>query len=199
MKGLLLKDVYTLGRQVRIYLALIVIFALLPGDSMYSFAVMYAAMLPYTALAYDERSHWDQLARMLPCTPRQLAVSKYLLGWLAVAAAALLSAAGGLVTGLTGGGDPAARLLGLPAVAGAALLLMAVTLPLMFRFGVERGRMAFLLLMMAAALLIPLAVVSFKSSGERFALLLALGLPAAGLAAQPVSVAVSARLLARGL
>lgn len=196
MKGLLLKDFYTLGRQMRIFLGLIVVFALLPGDSMYSFAVMYAAMLPYTALAYDERSHWGQLARMLPYTPRQLAASKYLLGWLAVAAATLLSAAGGLIAALTGG-DPFARLLGLPAVAGAALLLMAVTLPLMFRFGVERGRIAFLLLLVAFALLIPLAAVYAKTDESAVFWGLAAGLPAAGLIAQPISIAVSGRIMAQ--
>ena len=66
MKGLLLKDWYTLIKQMKIMLVLMLVFACVPGYSMAAFAVVYAAMLPVTALAYDERSKWDELAAMPP-------------------------------------------------------------------------------------------------------------------------------------
>ena len=65
---------------MKIFLVLLVAFALIPGYSMSAFAVMYAAMLPMTALAYDERSKWDTLAAMMPYSTGALVLSKYLLG-----------------------------------------------------------------------------------------------------------------------
>lgn len=62
MKGLLRKDFYTIIRQLKLYLVLVAVFACVPGGSMAAFTVVYAAMLPFTALAYDERAGWDMLA-----------------------------------------------------------------------------------------------------------------------------------------
>lgn len=80
MKGLLLKDWYTLIKQMKIMLVLMLVFACVPGYSMAAFAVVYAAMLPVTALAYDERSKWDELAAMLPYSVKEIVGGKYVLG-----------------------------------------------------------------------------------------------------------------------
>ena len=85
MKGLLLKDWYTLIKQMKIMLVLMLVFACVPGYSMAAFAVVYAAMLPVTALAYDERSKWDTLAGMLPYADRERVLSRYVSGWAALA------------------------------------------------------------------------------------------------------------------
>lgn len=200
MRGLLLKDLYTLGRQMRIFIAMILIFALMPGNTLYSFAIMYAAMLPYTALAYDERSHWNQLARMMPCTAFQLAASKYVLGWLAVGAAAVFTAVGTALSPLWGvaRGEAADHLVSIPALIGAALLMMAVSLPLMFRFGVEKGRSFFWILLIVFALVVPLLAAQSSGSGSESPVtfwLIAAGLPALGVLVQPVSMLLSARWL----
>ncbi len=100
MKGLLLKDWYLLCRQMRLILLLMVVFACLPGLSISAFAVFYAAMLPISMLASDERSHWADLASMMPCTTGALVGSKYLLGVLLVLAVSVLSTAAQLVTSL---------------------------------------------------------------------------------------------------
>ena len=60
MKALMLKDTYVIWRQMKYFLVMILIFSALPSGFNNAFAVVYAAMLPYTALAYDERSKWDQ-------------------------------------------------------------------------------------------------------------------------------------------
>lgn len=66
MKGLFIKDLYTLAKQMKIFLLMIVVFAVVPNGSMAGFAIVYSAMLPMTSLAYDERSHWDELAATMP-------------------------------------------------------------------------------------------------------------------------------------
>lgn len=151
MKGLLLKDTYVLMRQMKFFFFLIVLFAVMPN--MFSFGILYAAMLPYTALAYDERSKWDQLAAAMPYSRRDLVLSKYLLGWISSGSATLIVLASMLTKQVVHGSAAVSLPLLLLAFC-CALLLPDVTLPFMFRFGVERGRiftLAFIVLICATA------------------------------------------------
>ena len=91
MKGLLLKDFYTITKSLRAFLLIVVILAVMPGTNMAAFAVVYASLLPVTALSYDERCHWERLAAMSPWSSRDIVVSKYLLGYLAIIGACLIS------------------------------------------------------------------------------------------------------------
>lgn len=146
MKGLLLKDFYTMIKQMKLFLLMIVIFTLIPGFSMAGFAIVYAAMLPITALAYDERSKWAQLAAMMPYKPVQLVLSKYLLGYIVVAVTLALTLAAQTLTGFAKG-SPIGEMdvFATCVTAVVALLIQAFNLPLMFRFGVEKGRMLLLI------------------------------------------------------
>lgn len=142
MKGLLLKDCYVLSRQMKFFLALVIIFSIMP--SMFVFGIIYASMLPYTALALDERSKWDQLAAAMPYSRRDMVLSKYILGWLASAAALLISLLSGLIRQAVTSHALSPILLLLAFCC--ALLVLDITLPAMFRFGVERGRILTLVL-----------------------------------------------------
>lgn len=147
MKGLLIKDLYTLTRQMKAFLVLIVVFACLPGSSMSGFAVVYAGMLPMTALAYDERSKWDALAATMPYSANSLVLSKYVLGYLVSFCTAALCVAAQLVVSVVKGEPVSAELLWTPAVMFlVATVIQAVNLPFMYRFGVEKGRLVFLAL-----------------------------------------------------
>ena len=147
MKGLLLKDWYTLIKQMKIMLMLMLVFACVPGYSMAAFAVVYAAMLPVTALAYDERSKWNQLAAMMPYTSQSIVGSKYALGLLLIGSISLLSAASQVVVSVVQHVPlNTETLISIPLVACGALLMMLIDLPLMFRLGVEKGRIIYILL-----------------------------------------------------
>ena len=143
MKALILKDAYVIWRQMKYFLILILIFSALPSGFNNAFAVIYTSMLPYTALAYDERSKWDQLAAMMPYSTRDAVLSKYVFGWLCIGGAAVLS--GLLQMALSLVVDrvflPGVMVL---SVLGAVCIL-AISLPLMFRMGVEKGRLAMFL------------------------------------------------------
>ena len=128
---------------MKYFLILILIFSALPSGFNNAFAVIYTSMLPYTALAYDERSKWDQLAAMMPYSTRDAVLSKYVFGWLCIGGAAVLS--GLLQMALSLVVDrvflPGVMVL---SVLGAVCIL-AISLPLMFRMGVEKGRLAMFL------------------------------------------------------
>lgn len=146
MKALIQKDVYVLWKQMRLFV--IVILVIMVGNGVFGsvFIVIWCAMLPYTALAYDERCKWDQLAAMMPYSTRDLVLSKYVLGWLCAAVAGGIALASQAVIRLLGlplaTGTPAVVFLGLCV----SVCILAISLPTMLRFGVERGRMGMFLL-----------------------------------------------------
>lgn len=148
MSALLLKDFYVMWKQTRVLLILILLFSCLPGAFYPTFAVVYAAILPYTAMAYDERSKWDQMAAMLPYADRAIVLSKYLFGYLAILVTAGISMV--IQTALTLVWNQAADNLSpldtIPLAMCAGVCVLAITLPLMFRFGVEKGRLMMFLL-----------------------------------------------------
>lgn len=142
MKGLILKDIYVLLRQAKILLLAIPLLCVV-NEQLAAFSMLYAAMLPYTALAYDDQSRWHQFAMMTPCRPLEIILSKYLLGWLLMAAAAAFSL---LMNGLLGRLGTELRVSTVLSGLAAGCICIAVLLPIMFRYGVEKGRMLFILM-----------------------------------------------------
>ena len=152
MKGLLLKDFFSLRSQGKLYLALLVFYVFFgistKNISMTgAFMVLVSSMLPITCLSYDESCKWDRFALTMPVSRLQMVLGKYLLGLLlnlctlvVVLPISILTAQ---ISGnrLTGGDLPvSAIVLSTLAICGVGLFMMAILLPVMFRFGVEKGR-----------------------------------------------------------
>ena len=125
---------------------------------------------------------------MMPYSIRQVVLSKFMLGYLCVAIATAVSLLSALV--IPGGKASPSSLL---TAACVALTIMAVTLPFMLRFGVERGRMLFILVIVAAACGSMTAMETINESGA----VLTLGAPAAAVAANLISLPISFRAYAR--
>ncbi len=134
MLALLLKDLYTLKAQMKVFLFILIIFALSFQAEAGAFAVFYATLLPVTSLAYDEQSKWPQLALMLPYSIKDIVLSKYLLGWFLSFVVSMLY---GLVSLLIDGGDYFLVVIFM----SLALCFLALTLPLVFWLGTEKGRL----------------------------------------------------------
>lgn len=150
MRGLLIKDWKTLLKQMKVMLVIVVVFACIPGTYMAAFALFYAAMLPITALTYDERAKWDELAAMMPYTSQSIVGSKYVLGLTLVLPVLALSMLSRLLVHST----PliSENTVSLLITACLSLILMAIDLPFMFHFGVEKGRLIYILLTCAFVL-----------------------------------------------
>ena len=144
MKGLLIKDWQTLLKQMKFMLVIVVVLACVPGTYMAAFALFYAAMLPITALAYDERAKWDELAAMMPYTAKSIVGSKYVLGLTLVLPVLALSILSRLLVHSTP--IVSEDTISLLITAELSLILMAIDLPFMFRFGVEKGRLIYIAL-----------------------------------------------------
>lgn len=192
MKALIRKDFYVLWKQMRIFILLVLVFFFFQGSFGSVFIVIWCAMLPYTALAYDERCKWDQLAAMMPYSNRDMVLSKYVLGWLCAGAASVLSLAAQAVLK---NGDFRVILLSFCA----SVCVLAITLPLMLHFGVERGRMGmFLMIFLVCGGAGILAESGAAASAAALRLLPAAAVlgPAAAAVLTAVSIPVSLRLYA---
>lgn len=156
MRGLLIKDFIILKAQSRVMLvvfAFYVIMGIVGGNrEMFGFIMIFLMiMLPITAMAYDERSKWDKYALTMPVSRQDLVINKYLLGLILAGTAFLLNIVLQLLAGAESMGEVFPLSLGL---LGGALLILAILLPLNFKFGVEKGR-----LLMMMVLFLPTAVI----------------------------------------
>ena len=151
MKALIQKDVYVLWKQMKIFV--IVMLVIMAGNGSFGsvFVVIWCAMLPYTALAYDERCKWDQLAAMMPYSTRDIVLSKYVLGWLCMAAAMALSLVFQTAASAFTHESPVLSALAMSFLGG--MIALDITLPMVLRFGVERGRWGFLMIIFGVAAL----------------------------------------------
>lgn len=144
MKALLLKDYYTLGKSLRSLALIVLLWSVIPMAFLNVFAMIYGSMIPYSAMAYDQRSRWDKFTRMLPYSDQAAVMSRYVLGWIFIlASAAIVMLSQGILSQLS---ILSAFFSALPLrILFVALcigcLLLALNIPLMLRFGAEKARL----------------------------------------------------------
>ena len=149
MKGLLLKDFYLSWRYCRAFLVIVAVFLAVSftGDDNIFFLIypiMIDSVIPMTLVSYDEHDKWTAYSGTLPYTRAQLVSTKYLVGMCFGSVAFLISMAATTVRMILGGGFVLEQL----AVVGTALLVLgclgpALILPYVFKYGAEKGRVAF--------------------------------------------------------
>ncbi len=191
MKALIQKDFYVIWKQMRIFVVIILLLSIMNSAFNIVFLVVWCSMLPYTAMAYDERSHWNQLAAMMPYSKRDIVLSKYVLGWLCMAAATLISAVLQVAAFKFTHEAPTLSALAMSFLGG--LIALDLTLPTVFRFGVERGRWGFMIIVFGVAILggAVAGIADELPSVPMPALAL---LPLAAVAATAVSIPLSMKL-----
>lgn len=179
MKGILFKDLVFIRKNILICLFVIAIIGL-SGDNSMVLALFYSIMLPVNAIALDERSRFDKLMPALPLSSLSYVLSKYLIAYGCIA----LTAAAAIVqrtVELRVFAVPEA----LPASLALCLLAQAITLVLIFRFGVEKGRMIYTVsIIVQAALLGALGILMERQT--------VIPLPLLGWAAFALAAAVNA-------
>lgn len=153
MKALLLKDIKVLSVHMKLYGVMILAYTLLGAAvqelaGFQLFPILFCAMFPVNALSFDERCHWFPYGVTLPCSRKDLVVSKYILGLASMFSAALLclSAALFLSPVFTDSAPDIRAFSGSVLLAVAAgMIFMDMILPLSFHMGTEKSRMAYLL------------------------------------------------------
>ena len=150
MIGLLKKDLYVADKSGRLLLILALVFSMVPSLGAFgsTYAMMMAVMMPLNSIAYDERCKWDRYAAMLPYRTGQLVWSKYLLSYFYTLLGGGIIVLGAFLRGVTTGAadwkETAETSLMLAVV---MLFITALGLPMLYRFGSEKGRLAMILCM----------------------------------------------------
>ena len=149
MKGLILKDLYMTAKYCRAYLLIVVAFIAVSlfGSNNFIFIFypcLLAGIVPMTLLSYDERSKWNEYCGTMPISAAQIVSTKYIIGLICSFCVLILS---GIAQAVKMNMNGIFRL-GDYLVLMAMLLIMscvaaAVTLPFIFRFGVEKGRIVY--------------------------------------------------------
>ncbi len=147
MKGLLMKDFFVIAKQMKLYLLLIPVMAIMGGASLASIAILLGAVLPMTAIAYDEQAKWNELAVMMPYSKKSIVLSKYVLGYLCMAGTAVLFVIAQLITAAILHRNPSENLYMISFSILSGLFLIAVNTPIMFKFGSQKGRFVFIAFM----------------------------------------------------
>lgn len=147
MKALLRKDFYLLKSYCKSYVLICAVFlgvCLVGGGNLFfiAYPAMLCSLVPVTLMTYDERSRWSEYCACLPFTRAQMVSGKYLTGLLCSAVVWMLNAAMLLVLP---GQSASTRLFLMAVILCLSLVSPAVCLPFVFRYGTEKGRIAYYL------------------------------------------------------
>ena len=170
MTGLLLKDLFISKKYLRTMSILILLYAVLfsvigQGDSSFlsSFILILCAFFIATTFSCDEMAHWDKYALTFPVTRSMVVRAKYMTSILFTLAGAAVAS---LFTGLSGffhhkAVDPE-MWISIFVLFCLVLFFEALALPLLYRFGPEKGRY----LLIGMMVLVVLAFVLADKSGK---------------------------------
>ncbi len=205
MMGLVKKDFYLAAGLARSYLIVAAIFLVLSLAGIYefsflsSFMSLLCIMLPVNVFSYDEQAKWNKYAAALPGGRRAVVQARYVFTLIVSAGAVVLGGAVGAAACLL---DPTAgetlweMVLSTAAGGSVGILLNAVMLPLMFKFGVQKGRLylALVLAILFGAFLGGVAALASAVQEPSVLILPLAAIPAAGLLALVPSYFLSLRI-----
>ena len=153
MRGLLEKDFRLLKGQKNFFLIVLVITVLLSLNSEESFAVTYltfiAGFLTMSTFSYDDNGNCLPFLLTLPVSRNLYVKSKYVLGLLLTSAGWLLGMIVSVAVSLVHKNMPTPEELLFQVIWILVwMIILSLTLPPLFKYGAEKGRMAMLVVML---------------------------------------------------
>ena len=179
MTGLILKDFLILRKTLRSYLLILAIYVAVAFTGYWSssfvggFMMVMVALLPMNVFAYDKQARWDVYGLSLPVGRTKTVAARYLAVLIMFAASAALTIVLGAVMNLAGRMEEelGEYLFACALCIVIAMLVNAMMLPFLYKFGPERARMMFygvlgLFVLAGALLLFPLGGLEWLKSLE---------------------------------
>ena len=149
MRGLLLKDWYMMKKYCRYYFFVCIGFIILSmmssGNMFFIFyPCLLCGMIPVNLLGYDERSRFTEYVGALPYTKTQIVSAKYLIGlFTQIAMLTVICITQGVKMGIEGNFVLKEFLVLMMLLLIMASVSSSLTLPFIFKYGVEKGRGAY--------------------------------------------------------
>ena len=156
MTGLILKDFMVMKKTLFIYAIIGVVYGYMDLTQerhgvMFAMMLICSAMVPVSSISYDERCKWDKLANTTPVSRSGIIIAKYLFALILTAISSVYVFCVYLM-------DKEMTIVdNISLVAVMALIAMfyqAVLMPIIIKFGSEKGRM-----FMMIALFLPIALI----------------------------------------
>lgn len=156
MKSLILKDLYNIGHNVKSMLFILVVFAvaLIPTSGVAGYIFVCAilcSMMIVTTFSFDDNSKWTRYAMIMPVSKKDLVAGKFIVLAIFCLVGSLFGLVVGSIAGLTiksisfdlaGIGE----LLFLTLTAWVVSIIYgSMSIPLVFKFGAEKGRVLLLI------------------------------------------------------
>ena len=146
MKGLLLKDFYNVKNLILYYALVAAVFAVVSvvSSNIYffcGFMIFISVGLVSSTISYDAQDKWDRYALSSGVSRRTAVLSKYVFTVVTI----LCSLALGLILALALGYRQAVDFLPVVAYSFAGVLSVGSVLPCFFRFGVEKARVIYMI------------------------------------------------------
>lgn len=150
MTGLILKDFLILRKTLRSYLLILVVYAgiaftgVWTADIVGVLMVVMVMILPMNVFAYDKQCQWDTYGLALPVGRTKTVAARYLCVLLLCLFSVALTVIAGV--GLYAAGrleEPAVFMVTCAVMGLVAVLMNAILLPFLYKFGPERARMMF--------------------------------------------------------
>lgn len=155
MKGILIKDLYVAAKQCRYLLISPIVFIAISvfgqntGTLFFAFfASLLMSMFPMTIMSFDERSRWDVFSIALPYKRSDMVLSKYVLSMAGNIAAAALYFVISLIVN-AGNWDLEFNFSIAVIAASFGFIYTAIAFPPIFKLGVEKGRIWYLISIVA--------------------------------------------------
>ena len=197
MTGLILKDLLILRKTLRSYLFMLIVYAGIAFTGVWSadivgvLLVVMVVMLPMNVFAYDKQAKWDTYGLALPVGRTKTVAARYLCVLLLCLLSVGLTAILGMMLYAAGRVEEPVEFLVSCSVTGLmAVLVNAIMLPFLYKFGPERARMMFFGIMGGIVLLVVAALFPLGGLAWLKALELAEPTPAQA-AAIPVIAAIA--------
>ena len=146
MKGLFLKDFYNVKNLILYYALVAAVFAVVSvvSSNIYffcGFMIFISVGLVSSTISYDAQDKWDRYALSSGVSRRTAVLSKYVFTVVTI----LCSLALGLILALALGYRQAVDFLPVVAYSFAGVLSVGIVLPCFFRFGVEKARVIYMI------------------------------------------------------
>ena len=169
MISLLKKDFYNLRSYLKTILILVVFFTLLgflkiemyDSSFLSGMLIIIFTMIPIASFTYDLQSKWDAFCQTLPVTRKEIVLGKYILSLLTIGIGFVLSFIMNIVYSLwmKEPVDISMIISSNGMVSAVGIIILSIILPLIYKFGVEKGRIILIIVCLAPTFL-------FMSLGE---------------------------------
>lgn len=161
MKSLIMKDLYNIGHNAKAMLLVLLFvgFIMVPMSQLEGYIIacgILSSMMVVTTFSFDEQTNWNKFAMIMPISKKNLVAGKFVVLFIFSA----VGAAFGLIIGCAGAviirrfsdvNSFANALFAALASFSAAVIYGGVSIPLVLKFGAEKGRLLLVICILGPA------------------------------------------------